>query len=57
MWLVGGGVEDEEKPCSSADFFSFLAYSQNLQKLGPTGSVTASSITFEIIPSAPACGG
>lgn len=38
-------------------FFSFLAYSQNLQKLGPTGSVTASSITFEIIPSAPACGG
>lgn len=57
MWLIGG-AEDGEKRCSTAEFsiFFFLAYSQNLQKVGPLGSATASSVTSEIIPSTPACG-
>lgn len=57
MWLIRG-AQDGEKRCSSAEFFFFFfsAYSQNLQKVGPLGSSTASSVTSKIIPSAPACG-
>lgn len=32
--LLGGGVEDEEKPCSSADFF-FLSLQPEFTKTGP----------------------